>query len=210
VEKAPDAFRTISEVAEELDVPQHVLRFWESRFREIKPMKRGGGRRYYRPDDVALLRGIRHLLYGEGYTIRGVQRILREQGGKFVQAVWQPGSPQPAHGPAEDTDADFAIDDLETQHPAVPTEPAAVAERGRGLFGLLPTLLGQEFADVPARPPVNTQPGDVPRVSASKNVVVPPTAMPRLPREDFRKLEAVLHELSECRRMIDDLLRQPA
>src|SRR5207247_8012612 len=96
VEKAPDAFRTISEVAEDLDVPQHVLRFWESRFREIKPMKRGGGRRYYRPDDIALLRGIRHLLYGEGYTIRGVQRLLREQGVKFVQVVWQAGAPQPS------------------------------------------------------------------------------------------------------------------
>ena len=83
--KAPDAFRSISEVADELDLPQHVLRFWESRFHDIKPMKRGGGRRYYRPDDVNLLRGIRHLLYGEGYTIRGVQRILREQGAKFVQ-----------------------------------------------------------------------------------------------------------------------------
>ena len=81
--KAPDAFRSISEVADELDLPQHVLRFWESRFRDIKPMKRGGGRRYYRPDDVDLLRGIRHLLYGEGYTIRGVQRILREQGAQI-------------------------------------------------------------------------------------------------------------------------------
>src|ERR1700759_5605873 len=115
VDKAPDAFRTISEVATELEVPQHVLRFWESRFREIEPMKRGGGRRYYRPDDVALLRGIRHLLYGEGYTIRGVQRILREQGGKFVQAVWQPGSPQPVLRPAEGADADFAIEDTESQ-----------------------------------------------------------------------------------------------
>jgi DNA-binding transcriptional MerR regulator len=96
VEKAPGAFRTISEVAQELEVPQHVLRFWESRFREIRPMKRGGGRRYYRPDDLDLLRGIRHLLYGEGYTIRGVQRLLREQGVRFVQNVWQPGAPQPA------------------------------------------------------------------------------------------------------------------
>ena len=95
MDKAPDAFRTISEVADELDVPQHVLRFWESRFREIKPLKRGGGRRYYRPDDVDLLRGIRHLLYGEGYTIRGVQRILREQGVRFVQKVWQPGALRP-------------------------------------------------------------------------------------------------------------------
>ncbi len=79
LDKAPDAFRTISEVADDLDVPQHVLRFWESRFRQIRPMKRGGGRRYYRADDVDLLRGIRQLLYGEGYTIRGVQRILKEQ-----------------------------------------------------------------------------------------------------------------------------------
>ena len=102
--KAPDAFRSISEVADELDLPQHVLRFWESRFRDIKPMKRGGGRRYYRPDDVNLLRGIRHLLYGEGYTIRGVQRILREQGAKFVQVVWQEGAPQPPHGASEDED----------------------------------------------------------------------------------------------------------
>ena len=78
--KSPDAFRTISEVADDLDLPQHVLRFWETRFPQIKPMKRGGGRRYYRPDDIELLRGIRHLLYGEGYTIRGVQRILKEQG----------------------------------------------------------------------------------------------------------------------------------
>src|SRR5437660_4793938 len=105
VEKAPDAFRTISEVAQELDVPQHVLRFWESRFRELRPMKRGGGRRYYRPDDVALLRGIRHLLYGEGYTIRGVQRLLREQGPRFVQSVWQGRAAPPAAAPQvrEDT-----------------------------------------------------------------------------------------------------------
>jgi DNA-binding transcriptional MerR regulator len=95
LEKSPEAFRTISEVAEELDVPQHVLRFWESRFHEIRPMKRGGGRRYYRPQDVDLLRGIRQLLYGEGYTIRGVQRVLREQGHRFVQSVWQAGAPQP-------------------------------------------------------------------------------------------------------------------
>src|SRR5438552_15317719 len=140
VDKAPDAFRTISEVAEDLKVPQHVLRFWESRFREIKPMKRGGGRRYYRPDDVDLLRGIRHLLYGEGYTIRGVQRILREQSVKFVQAVWQPGAPQPSHGRVED--GDFAPDDAEPRQIG-PDE----TERRRGLFGLLPTLLGDEAGE---------------------------------------------------------------
>jgi DNA-binding transcriptional MerR regulator len=87
LDKAPDAFRTISEVAEELDIPQHVLRFWETRFAQIKPMKRSGGRRYYRPDDVDLLKGIRRLLYGEGYTIRGVQRILKEHGIKSVQGL---------------------------------------------------------------------------------------------------------------------------
>src|SRR6187401_2066010 len=85
--KAPDAFRTISEVAEELDIPHHVLRFWETRFAQIKPMKRSGGRRYYRPDVVDLLKGIRRLLYGEGYTIRGVQRILKEHGIKSVQGI---------------------------------------------------------------------------------------------------------------------------
>ncbi len=87
MDKAPDAFRTISEVADELDIPQHVLRFWETRFTQIKPMKRSGGRRYYRPDDVDLLKGIRRLLYGEGYTIRGVQRILKEHGIKSVQRL---------------------------------------------------------------------------------------------------------------------------
>jgi DNA-binding transcriptional MerR regulator len=87
LDKAPDAFRTISEVAGDLDIPQHVLRFWETRFAQIKPMKRSGGRRYYRPDDVDLLRGIRRLLYSEGYTIRGVQRILKEHGIKSVQSL---------------------------------------------------------------------------------------------------------------------------
>ena len=76
--KSAEAFRTISEVATELDIPQHVLRFWESKFSQIKPLKRGGGRRYYRPEDVALLRNIRKLLYNEGYTIKGVQKLLRE------------------------------------------------------------------------------------------------------------------------------------
>lgn len=90
MEKAPDAYRTISEVAEDLDLPQHVLRFWETRFGQIKPLKRGGGRRYYRPDDVELLKGIRHLLYKEGYTIKGVQRILKEHGVRAVQAVAKP------------------------------------------------------------------------------------------------------------------------
>lgn len=87
MDKSPDAFRTISEVAEDLDLPQHVLRFWETRFSQIKPLKRGGGRRYYRPQDVDLIRGIRFMLYEQGYTIKGVQKILRENGPQFVVAL---------------------------------------------------------------------------------------------------------------------------
>ena len=80
--KSAAAFRTISEVSDELDVPQHVLRFWEGKFSQVRPLKRGGGRRYYRPEDIELLRRIRDLLYSEGYTIKGVQRLLREGRGK--------------------------------------------------------------------------------------------------------------------------------
>jgi len=136
VEKAPDAFRTISEVAADLNVPQHVLRFWESRFSEIKPMKRGGGRRYYRPDDVDLLRGIRHLLYGEGYTIRGVQRILKEQGLRYVQTIWQPGAPSLGQGSG--TTSEHAAEDSDFDE----SDARTASERGRGLFGLLPSLIG--------------------------------------------------------------------
>jgi DNA-binding transcriptional MerR regulator len=92
VEKSPEAFRTISEAAEELDLPQHVLRFWETRFASIKPLKRGGGRRYYRPEDVLLLKGIRHLLYDQGFTIKGVQRILKDRGNRFVVGIGE-GNP---------------------------------------------------------------------------------------------------------------------
>jgi len=85
--KSAAAFRTISEVSDELDVPQHVLRFWEGKFSQVRPLKRGGGRRYYRPEDIDLLRRIRDLLYSEGYTIKGVQRLLREGRGKDGEAV---------------------------------------------------------------------------------------------------------------------------
>ena len=87
MDKSPDAFRTISEVADDLDLPQHVLRFWETRFSQIKPMKRGGGRRYYRPQDVELIKGIRFMLYDQGYTIKGVQKLLKENGVHFVVAI---------------------------------------------------------------------------------------------------------------------------
>jgi DNA-binding transcriptional MerR regulator len=82
--KSPEAFRTISEVSKDLSLPQHVLRFWETKFSQIKPIKRGGGRRYYRPEDVDLLKGIKNLLYNDGYTIRGVQKVIRENGSKNI------------------------------------------------------------------------------------------------------------------------------
>ncbi|MGD1035695.1 MAG: MerR family transcriptional regulator [Roseiarcus sp.] len=94
MDKSPEAFRTISEVAEDMDLPQHVLRFWETRFPQIKPLKRGGGRRYYRPDDVELLRAIKEFLYGEGYTIKGVQKLLREQGAAGLVRSAARGGPQ--------------------------------------------------------------------------------------------------------------------
>ena len=99
-QKSPEAFRTISEVADELDVPQQVLRFWESKFTSVKPLKRGGGRRYYRPGDVDVLRGVKTLLYSEGYTIRGVQKVFRNQGVRYVADVGQSGVQQLVRGGA--------------------------------------------------------------------------------------------------------------
>ena len=173
--KAPDAFRTISEVAEDLDLPQHVLRFWETRFTQIKPMKRGGGRRYYRPEDVDLLRGIRLLLYTEGFTIRGVQRLLKEKGSGFVAAVGQTGSVQtvasaereggaprsrqevaPESQPGESPDAAPADAASETSESAAPADVA----------GLVPAPLG---------------------------------------REGRRKIEMALSELAEAKRLLDQL-----
>lgn len=141
-------------MADELDLPQHVLRFWESRFRDIKPMKRGGGRRYYRPDDIDLLRGIRHLLYGEGYTIRGVQRILREQGAGFVQAVWRDGATQPPHAGDRDVAIDDHSDDDHTDDDHADDEVSIDATmtkemllEPRGLGGRLSSLIGRDLGD---------------------------------------------------------------
>lgn len=132
MDKSPDAFRTISEVAEDLGVPQHVLRFWETRFNHIKPLKRGGGRRYYRPDDVDLLKGIRQLLYGEGYTIKGVQRILKEEGVRFVQGVGRGEQSVTALQP-EAAQAGVEEIALPKQNPFYEDEDAACAPLRQGL-----------------------------------------------------------------------------
>ena len=111
MDKSAEAFRTIGEVADEIGIAKHVLRFWEVKFGHIRPMKRGGGRRYYRPEDMELLKGIRHLLYREGYTIKGVQKILREQGLEVVKALGrgeEPPEPQVARSAA------VALPDAET------------------------------------------------------------------------------------------------
>jgi len=110
--KAPSAFRTISEVADDLHIPQHVLRFWETRFPQVKPLKRGGGRRYYRPDDIALLRRISDLLYVQGYTIKGVQRLLREGGGTLADDIPPAAAAERAEAAREQVDVVTAEPEL--------------------------------------------------------------------------------------------------
>ena len=135
--KSPEAFRTISEVADELDVPQHVLRFWETRFTQVKPLKRGGGRRYYRPEDVMLLRGIRRLLYEDGMTIKGVQKVLRERGVKSVgdaaRGVPEDGAGLAAviHDKAGESRADNS-DELRKQLRAIVSDLEQVSRTLRG------------------------------------------------------------------------------
>jgi DNA-binding transcriptional MerR regulator len=123
--KAPNAFRTISEVAEELHIPQHVLRFWETRFPQVKPLKRGGGRRYYRPDDIVLLRRVADLLYIQGYTIKGVQRLLREGGGRLSDDIPPPSDAERAEAEAERSGT---AHEPELLIPGLELEPAEPAE----------------------------------------------------------------------------------
>jgi DNA-binding transcriptional MerR regulator len=119
--KAPTAFRTISEVADDLHIPQHVLRFWETKFSQVKPLKRGGGRRYYRPDDITLLRRISHLLYTQGYTIKGVQRLLREGGGRLADDIPPPLVDE--HDPDTDREAEeFSLAEHEPEQPNLPID----------------------------------------------------------------------------------------
>jgi len=134
MEKSADAFRTISEAAEDLDLPQHVLRFWETRFPQIKPLKRAGGRRFYRPADVRLLAMIRKLLYDEGYTIKGVQRLLKEQGVKVLQegfAVPAPNELAEAREPPEEEIADAAT------ARSASSEPTTNPERLRAVLAVI-------------------------------------------------------------------------
>lgn len=186
-EKSPDAFRTISEVAEDLDLPQHVLRFWETRFSQIKPLKRGGGRRYYRPDDVELLKGIRHLLYGEGYTIKGVQRILKEQGQRFVTQIWrEDASPLAAMTvQTEEAEPSGASDAVAFPDEALPN-------------GVLPEN-SEETAQTPASGGINF----LNRLRGEKPTPSAAAGQSSVSKEDIRRLQATLFELLECKRTLD-------
>jgi DNA-binding transcriptional MerR regulator len=150
VQKSAQAFRTISEVAIDLDVPQHVLRFWESKFNQVKPMKRGGGRRYYRPEDVDLLRGIRTLLYEDGFTIKGVQKVFRERGVRFVMDTGAlPDGKRPSLVQADDVQPMNYVDDVAPHGDEVSAGPTRLinpvremtAEQRKKLTGALAELL---------------------------------------------------------------------
>lgn len=194
--KSPDAFRTISEVADELDLPQHVLRFWETRFSQIKPLKRGGGRRFYRPEDVDLLKGIKQLLYDEGYTIRGLQRILKEQGNKFVVAVGtgeleagaEPGElpPTTAIGLTQGGPPAAAA-------PAVPDELPEGEGRGRKAVAV---------ADLTARDKPKRL---LERLVGREREKEESGYNPALSPGDRRSLQATLYELLECKRLLDQV-----
>jgi DNA-binding transcriptional MerR regulator len=182
MEKSPDAFRTISEVADDLELPQHVLRFWETRFPQIKPMKRGGGRRYYRPDDVELLKGIRHLLYDHGYTIKGVQKLLKNNGNKFVAAA---ASGDLATMEALAAQSEEEEDDTPVLAAPQKTQPAFEDDQ----------IVGR------ARPPTNRRffgliGGGDEDFSATG---------PQIGKEDRALLQEALFDLLECKRLLDQV-----
>jgi DNA-binding transcriptional MerR regulator len=188
LEKAPDAFRTISEVAEDLDIPQHVLRFWETRFAQIKPMKRSGGRRYYRPDDVDLLKGIRRLLYGEGYTIRGVQRILKEHGIASVQRL-SDGSAIASFGAIEEAIGRSVLErDDDGDAPGIDVDD----DDYEGTDGIDFRLLESDEDGIPAV----FDSGPIPGVGAGE-------ARPL----DVARLQGVLQDLIACRQLLDSALK---
>ena len=170
--KAPNAFRTISEVADELHIPQHVLRFWETKFSQVKPLKRGGGRRYYRPDDISLLRRISDLLYIQGYTIKGVQRLLRERGVNAVIESARAGAlPPPLEAESEN---------------AEPSTPPIVERRAAPLIEKPPAV------EKPAPPPAM-----LPAVIAPA-----PHLSGGLGDEEIRALRLALTDLAEARRLL--------
>ena len=186
MDKSPDAFRTISEVAGDLDIPQHVLRFWETRFTQIKPMKRSGGRRYYRPDDVDLLRGIRRLLYGEGYTIRGVQRILKEHGIASVQRLAD-ASAVASFGAIEEVIGQSILERDDDAAPGLDLDD----DDYEGTDGIDFRLLEGDDEGIPAA--LDT--GPIPGVAGIARPL------------DVARLQAALQDLIACRQLLDQALK---
>jgi DNA-binding transcriptional MerR regulator len=186
LDKSPDAFRTISEVADHLDMPQHVLRFWETRFTQIKPMKRSGGRRYYRPDDVDLLRGIRRLLYGEGYTIRGVQRILKEHGIASVQRLAD-ASAVASFGAIEEVIGQSVVERDDDAAPGLDLDD----DDYEGTDGIDFRLLEGDDEGIPAA--LDT--GPIPGVAGIARPL------------DISRLQAALQDLIACRQLLDQALK---
>lgn len=196
MDKSPDAYRTISEVADELGLPQHVLRFWETRFPQIKPLKRGGGRRYYKPDDIDLVRGIQTLLYSEGYTIKGVQRILKEDGVKPVQMVGR-GNAFAGERPAADEPDDDVFTETEIDVSAEPAAPLT-ATRERPVSGTSSDRKEPVLSSGSAREPR----ADifVSKLSSQAHKSASAT-LPDVSRTDA--LRFAISELEECARLIE-------
>ncbi|MFY9627440.1 MAG: MerR family transcriptional regulator [Methylocystis sp.] len=186
-------FRTIGEVAESLDLPPHVLRFWETRFKELEPLKRAGGRRYYRPRDVELVMALRHLLYGQGYTIKGVQRILKEQGARAVIENLRAGKFQPGFSPSQ------AAETAE----APPPPPARRVEPPD--LGLEPEPAPLEVM-IPREPPAQAgqdEPEPAPPPARLPALVAQPLhEASHFDEEDIRRLRLALADLAECRRLL--------
>ena len=195
MDKAPDAFRTISEVADDLDIPQHVLRFWETRFAQIKPMKRSGGRRYYRPDDVDLLKGIRRLLYGEGYTIRGVQRILKEHGIKSVQSLAD-SSAAVSFNALEETLGQALMEDDHV------SEPEAEAEEDEEYEGSDDEGIDFRFVET------ENDILETFRVGPHHGANAAAKPAPGIRQEDRERLEGALKELLDCRQLLDRAMKE--
>jgi DNA-binding transcriptional MerR regulator len=235
--KSPEAFRTISEVSDDLDVPQHVLRFWESRFAQVRPVKRAGGRRYYRPEDVDLLRGIRALLYSDGYTIKGVQKILRDRGVRHVAEIGR-GEAEIERPAAHELDVEVDIDVAQTDADNVVDLPAVEPTHARAAIALVerahsepeiedyaleplaeePAIEEPVAEEVAHQPEVETEAVSAP-VEAVEDVAPEPVAEvaaeavaaveePAMSSEKRARLETLLAELLDLKAQLNAAKRQ--
>ena len=197
--KSPDAFRTISEVASDLDVPQHVLRFWETKFAQVKPLKRAGGRRYYRPEDLDLLRGIRTLLYTDGFTIKGVQKVLREQGIRYVMETGRMAGREDRALPVTHSGSLDTSEPEATTNPVLEVEPLVVPE----------TMESAPESDVFEQEDTSDEIFETPILASQERVLADqpiepmgsrgPVLEPELTTRQRATLESILEELLDLR-----------